>query len=312
MYFPFLRGKQYELIALREISLIISGNQDKISPIIEPVKNSTSTLRLTIQSFKERNINFNIVLNPIVGDFHDNQPDLINFINDNLNDYSNFQITFNINLANSFNECYNLAQQIKSDFNGFTFIHLSALDDLVGIDQFKEIKTTKFNIIDFYGTNRRYNRNFAQNTVVSLEDRFKMLTKNSDYLNIQDEPFSEEHLYYKSDGYLGYSDYLTIGKSYSESGFLPYAVAMHLTYLDSENKFRIRHFVSDTNDDYEDTAGKYYEALNKLISWLDTSELNTQATQIFRELHSLRQFRGLGMLKKLSIMNHIELILSIL
>ncbi|MBC8402177.1 MAG: sce7725 family protein [Candidatus Marinimicrobia bacterium] len=312
MYFPFLRGKQYELIALRELSLTISENQDKISPIIEPVKKSTSTLRLTVQSFKEREINFNIILNPIVGDFLSNRSILIDFINDNLNDYSNYQITFNINSTNSFSDCYSLAQQIEPNYNGFTFVHLSALDDISEISQFTRIKAIKYNIIDFYGTNRRYHRNFDQNTIVSLEDRFNMLTKNSEYLDIPDEPFSEEHLYYQSDGFEGFSDYLAIGEPYSESGFLPYAVVIHLTYLDSGTKIRIRHFVSDSNDDIDDPAGKFSEALHKLVDWLNTSGLDTQATRIFRDLHRTGHFPGLGVLKKLSIMNHIELVISIL
>lgn len=44
MYFPFLRGRQFELIALRELlENDLLGNN--IIPIIEPVKLSSSLLK---------------------------------------------------------------------------------------------------------------------------------------------------------------------------------------------------------------------------------------------------------------------------
>ena len=67
MYFPYLRGKQFELIALRELSSLMSDNKNKISPIIEPVR-SSSTFLTTISELAKNDINFNIVVNPSVGD----------------------------------------------------------------------------------------------------------------------------------------------------------------------------------------------------------------------------------------------------
>ncbi|MEN2360706.1 sce7725 family protein [Levilactobacillus brevis] len=49
MYFPFLRGKQNELLALRE--LLDQGKlSEKIVPIIEPVKKS-ATFRILLEQF---------------------------------------------------------------------------------------------------------------------------------------------------------------------------------------------------------------------------------------------------------------------
>lgn len=51
MYFPYLRGRQFELIALRE--LVEKGVlSSRITPIIEPVKLS-STLVKTIEAYGE-------------------------------------------------------------------------------------------------------------------------------------------------------------------------------------------------------------------------------------------------------------------
>lgn len=67
MYFPYLRGRQFELIALRD--LVDKGVlSDKIIPIIEPVKLS-STLIKTIESYGKKGKQLGIIVNPKVGGF---------------------------------------------------------------------------------------------------------------------------------------------------------------------------------------------------------------------------------------------------
>ena len=52
MYFPYVRGRQYELLALREM---IEGNllSSKIIPIIEPVKLSPTLIK-TMEAYVEK------------------------------------------------------------------------------------------------------------------------------------------------------------------------------------------------------------------------------------------------------------------
>lgn len=67
MYFPYLRGRQFELIALREL---LEGERigENVIPIIEPVKPS-STLLKTLESYANKNREIAVVFNPAVGDF---------------------------------------------------------------------------------------------------------------------------------------------------------------------------------------------------------------------------------------------------
>lgn len=67
MYFPYLRGRQFELIAIREM---IEKNliNDKVIPIIEPVKASSTFLK-TIEVSKEHDKALAIIVNPKVGNF---------------------------------------------------------------------------------------------------------------------------------------------------------------------------------------------------------------------------------------------------
>ena len=68
MYFPYLRGKQFELIALREFSAN-NLNAEKIIPIIEPVKATFNALTTAVKAMFENKLKFALILNPQEGDF---------------------------------------------------------------------------------------------------------------------------------------------------------------------------------------------------------------------------------------------------
>ena len=69
-YFPFLRGKQHELLAVRNLASSIAKH-GRVVPIIEPV-NANSTTRISIELFIEKSMPFLFICNPIHGDFNDN------------------------------------------------------------------------------------------------------------------------------------------------------------------------------------------------------------------------------------------------
>ena len=50
MYYPYLRGKQFELIALREFAQQIQ-KEFHVCPIIEPVKSGLNSLKMAINLF---------------------------------------------------------------------------------------------------------------------------------------------------------------------------------------------------------------------------------------------------------------------
>ena len=100
-----------------------------------------------------------------------------------------------------------------------------------------------------------------------------------------------------------------MGKTYNDSGFAPYAVAIHIVYP-ANDELRIHHFVSDSNDDITDVAGKFGEAVEKLAKWYqsrDKNRIDTYGMKEFEQLYATKSFPGLGVVKKLSIMHHLEL-----
>ncbi len=311
MYFPYLRGKQFELIALRDINGLIAQKTAKISPIIEPVKNS-STFKKALLDFKAKNINFNIIINPQVGDLTNSVKEILSILHSTLYGYNNYQIAIIIQENTKHKKIIEFIKESQLIVGGISLIHNSVIDNIAGIvSEYEKLFPVVNNIIDFNKTSRRYYRNFEAKTIVGLDDPFASQQKNSDYLPIEDSPFTEEHLFYAQDGFKGFSDYLTIGDNYSESGMLPFAVAIHLSYEDSK-KIIIKHFVSNSNDDRADIAGKFAEALAKLIKWCNDHNQTSIGITEFKELYSTGHFPGLGSIKKLSIMHHIELVLKLI
>ena len=86
MYYPYLRGRQFELIALREFALQ-RGDNNNIIPIIEPVKKTFNSMKLAIPKLIEGNVKFALILNPQVGEMEDNNQ-IVDELNDKLTDNS--------------------------------------------------------------------------------------------------------------------------------------------------------------------------------------------------------------------------------
>jgi hypothetical protein len=310
MYFPYLRCKQFELLALRELASKL-GKSGVISPVLEPVKKSTTSLDKALESLIANNVNFTIILNPIHGEFTADDTALIDMINNKLEEYDNFQFGILVNQFLNLDEIEQLLDRINFE-RPIALIHLHRVNDLDALAEWAKTKQIKYNL---FGENipvRRYRGIITATSKVILEDKFNPQIKNSDYLSIPEEFFSDEYLYFEEDGNVGFGDYLTVGNDYNETGFLPYAVAIHLTYVKENEEIWIGHFVSDSNADTTDVAGKFGEALEKLIEFIDAEDIHTEAAEEFREHHRNSHYPGLGSLKKLSIKHHLELIIDLL
>jgi hypothetical protein len=296
-------------LALKEIAPLLLN--PLVSPVLEPVKKSTGSFERALETMTVRNLNFSIILNPIHGEFVSNPAGITTMINNHLSGYDNFQFGIIINQFTNLDYITGLIDAINFD-RSITMIHAGRVNDIDALREWCENYEIKYNL---HGENfpvRRYRGIMTGDNKVLLDDKFKPQVKNADYMNVPDEFFSDDHLYYEDDGFVGFGDFLTIGDDYAESGWLPYAIAIHLTYKKVNNEIWIRHFVSDSNSDTTDVAGKFGEALKKLIEFIDAEHITTQAAEELRSLHREGHYPGLGSLKKLSIKHHIELVYDLL
>lgn len=302
MYFPYLRGRQFEMIALRELvqNSLLSEN---IIPIIEPIKLS-STLIKTIEIFNESNRKVALISNPQVGNFGE---ELNNEKNTSLNkkfkDVIKFPVIIRTHIFNARSE-QQLTYNIEKGIRPGELITICKNKDFIPLyEKIFSSEKPQYNLI----LNESVFRRRIRDNQVMLGDKFVKLERNTDYADI-DEPFSDDHIYYKQDGYKGFADYTIVGNGFSESGFAPHAIAIHIVYFDKGNSLRLKHFVSDTNDDILDPANKFSEALGKLVEWNKSARLDTLGMKSFISLYENKSYPGLGTVKKLSIMHHIELI----
>lgn len=132
--------------------------------------------------------------------------------------------------------------------------------------------------------------------------------RNIDYINNPDVLFSKNHLVYTKRGYQGFSDYSIVGNEYEESGFAPLAIAIHIVYFGSNGELRVRHFVSDSNENISDPARKFEEAMKKLTHWEHIGAIkHTIGLTNLINYYENGRFPGLGVIKKFSLMHHVEL-----
>jgi len=92
MYHPYLRGKQYELMLLRENAKLMKDAS--MVPIIEPVKKNLTALNKAICELKKENVSFILIINPDYGDFENNSLPIEKLISTTLADYNDFCIGY--------------------------------------------------------------------------------------------------------------------------------------------------------------------------------------------------------------------------
>lgn len=307
MYYPYCRGKQFELIAIRESAALIA--RSNFTPIIEPVRESLDGLDRTLNALEKENAKTIVVLNPRHGDYKESGDHITTFLADHLSSSPTVSPGILLTSEMTIEQVCEQIEICKSGerqtpvsliHSGFTEAHrLASLTE--------EHSPIQHIFLDSH-TNRSYRNHFSQVPRVLIRDGFEQM-RNADYPRVQ--LFSDLHSTYRQEGVDGYGDFLTIGDNYSEGGGPAYAVAIHLTFIDEaqDDMMFVYHFKSFTNDTPTDPAGKFAQALNELIGTLNSGQsrlLETSAIQEFRTLHERQHFPGLGYVKKLSIKHHLE------
>lgn len=296
MYFSYLRGRQYEMLALKE--LVQKGLiSNVILPVVEPI-NITSTFKSTINACHQSRLKVAIVNNPVVGP-------LKGEVLTSAIPFSNKAIVPAIIMQDNTYEAVDSLNSISITKGELTVI----LKNRDYLDDYKSIFDSSNPQFTLFPEERSIRRSVVSGKVL-LDDKFVKQDKNADYLNNEDEFFSDDHLYYKEEGYLGFGDYSIIGDNYDEGGFAPKAVAIHIVYFAKDKTLRVHHFVSNSNDGIEDPGGKFYEAVTKLYNWYDSlndSAQKTYALSVLLDYQKRGYYPGLPTIKKLSIMHHLEL-----
>ncbi len=309
MYYPYFRGKQYELITIRENAERLS--QSNIVPIIEPVKRSLSGLRKALEALVAQQAQFVLVANPLHGELNGGAEALQSEIIDGLlAGYDDCHLGFITDSNTSLDDIQTFCQ---GQDKAVSIIHygyprggelagavsgIAAINEHIFIDEC---------------CSRLYRRHFSNDFRVLIRDGFVKRT-NREHPEV--EHFSDLHITYQDEGVDGFGDFLTVGDDFMEGGGPAYAIAIHLTYIDSteESDMFLKHYISDRTTSPTDPGGKFLEALRKLVADVNCPNsmiFQSEAVGEFLDLHNRGHYPGLGYVKKLSMQHHIELIASL-
>lgn len=304
MYFPIFRGRQYELLALRE--LLEKGLlHEKIVPVIEPVKVSATFIR-TIDSFIENGRKVAIIRNPQTGEW---EKDLKNSTRKEAvekiqKQFSDSHIISAYYVNSDLSDCLKQAEDEGRAIDSLIFVwktpgHIDEYLQLVGN------RTPKYNIIP----DKIVFRKKIRDNLVLCEDHFPKKKRNADYFGIEQDFFSSDHLYYDQENFTGFSDYSVSGQDFELTEFDNSAVVIHIVYFNDNHDLMIKHFVSDSNTDPTDSAERFAEAAAKLVEWNQKEgNFNTAGIRALEEAYRNGTTPGSGVILRYSIMHHLELI----
>lgn len=308
MYYPFLRGKRHELSALRKTAPIVKNQ--KLLPIIEPVKKANKPLLDTIKVLNKYHISPSIIINPIEGEMKGQN---------NSNIYLELKKE-NVDFIPCIAFSTNTMQKATTLVNDFInkAIPFSTYFKDEPVQNCNHI--TNASIFNSIRITTNCTNQFVNSTpnIVTIADSFYAQDRNADYPQTE-YVFSDAHIQYRTlPNCQGFGDFQIVGEKYSEHGGPARAVALHTTYIQPQNRnlLTIKHCVSTVdNGTTSNTAAKFLEALDDLINFANKSPAIDQTTigfKAFKDLHRRRHFPNLGPAKENAIMHHIETITNFL
>lgn len=304
MYHPYFRGKQYELITVRETASLMAAT--RFVPIIEPVKESLGGLQRTLNAVCDAGGRAVVIVNPYHGDLAQDGEGIAALLDGEYREKREIEIGILLKENTLVEEVQRYI--VRHEDATVAFIHAGFTDSGALVTALGDRAREGRHIFVDPPSGKLYRRHFMGANRILLKDGFSK-RRNADHPPI--EPFSDLHVTFSEEGMKGFGDYLIVGDDYSESGGPAYAVAIHLTFIDpdKDDQMFIYHFKSLRVDTPTDPAGKFAEALQNMMQKLQEPGckiFESSAIAEFRELHAKRHFPGLGYVKKLSMKHHIE------
>ena len=313
-YYPYLRGKQYEFLALRTMCDELSAEAlAKLHPIIEPVKKAESdTPTMTaLSEMLMKGVAFAFILNPQSGDF-ENKTEIFfpEEIKRKLAEGGSWIPAFILN-----GDAAWLNDQVEhlvaeNHFENIMFVlpkneDVGKWDALLGRNETSTIICCDADSRSTMRQVRRYDKK-----IVRLDDCFQTEIRNKDFRGKEDQRFNDNVAFYEDEGYAGFGDYTTLPGAFVKGGMLPWVEAIHMTYNKNDEEVWIHHFLSETNDNgTENIQGKFREAAEQIKVFFE-QQYPQDITPAVGKLHQYvvdGHYPGLGTLKKISIEHHITL-----
>lgn len=277
MYYPYLRGKQFDLLALRQLS-----EENKLSaaihPVIEPVKDNPALFKL-IKQFEAVKQPYSLIANPQAGDF--------------------LTVSGQEKLQHITNKKARLLTGVNDDLNDAQLLIVQNAESL------KENGEIQLEVPTIAPMEFRLLQHIKGPLVLS-EDHFLRLKANY-YRVIPDEIFSTTHLTFLKRGFVGFSDFSIDSRIYYEQSYPTREIVLHLVYFTADKQLRIHHFVSP-EDELPDFASRFFAVMAEVLEFVPLQkQIDTSGLKLLKENYFKKKFPGMGVLRKASVMHHLEL-----
>ena len=307
MYYPYFRGKQFELDTLLEVARPVYANT---LPIIEPVNNNRITI-LRYNSIANRQIPVILIVNPrhprIAFSIADVQRI---FIDDALSTHHSLTLGYIIDQLSSTAELSAFLKSNPDNPKAVIFKYTLTPADLAAYDSVLHANTPDILIFDDRRTSVRMRTVLGWHTNrVLLTDGFQRQERNSDYPAMS--VFDSNTSTWRADGWQGVGDYLTIGDYFQEGGGQPLVVTFHITAPNGPN-LEVHHFSSTMLSTVKGRVSpKFIEACASLVYSPYTIPMSSNGLTLYRDWNLRGHATALGGAKKASMLHHMELLSSI-
>ena len=261
MYHPYFRGKQFELITMREMAPLMAASG--FVPIIEPVREALKGLERALTEICNAEGTAIVIVNPFHGDHAEDGVSISALLGRTFLDRGG--ITAGILLQNDMDSGDALACYEKHKAHSPTFIHAGFTEAKALAEKLGDALADTRHVFFERHCHKLYRKHFKGAAErVLLRDGFER-RRNADHPAV--ELFSDLHVTYDEEDMDGFGDFLIVGDDYTEGGGPAYAVAIHLTFIDpdKDDVMYVYHFVSTTKDTPTDPAGKFAQALDKAL-----------------------------------------------
>lgn len=312
MYFPYLYGRQSELLAVKSAAANYFSS-GVVVPVIEPVVTKSATLVRCLDDLGKSGHQAVVVMNPYQGELKGGAgTEWRREVNAVLTKYPSLLPGCLCRQGVTSATVQAFFKKYANRKVALLYLNSSLSDSEMTV--FVTASTVQYHI-SLQGRITAAQRKLLPKTkAVHILDNFNKQPRNADYSGT--EHFSDQHKGFAAES-VGFGDYTVIGSDLSLGGGPAGAVAIHTTYKNEDNdNIWVEHFVSDETDVNVGTAAeKYLDAIAKLAAAHPPREhefgLNP-ALEAYFEDNLAGHFPGLAKNKERQIHHHIALMHDVL
>jgi hypothetical protein len=312
MYFPYLYGRRFELLALREV--LDEINIESLVPIIEPVCEDLADIKRCLSQYGDNDSPCIVVINPdkyqlatakAVAAFQRG-------VNPLFKEHSSLVPALHCSPNTSIAQVQNFQKFYGAD--ELALIYSNAPFSDAEIRVLAADKRIAFHVIIQGRMSSAQQNLIPKSKKVEVGNCFNKLPRNADYGAA--EFFTDRHKAIPAEC-MGIGDYAILGSIFVPGGGTPSAVAIHATFKHPRDaNVWVEHFVSDDVDpNGGSVASKFLQAAKKLVDAARRrpDEFGSNfSLDYFQQQVADNYFPGLPKNKQQQIMHHICLMLAVI